>query len=62
MLIAAIVVGIVLALVIVGAIVYSVVTTPSNLRGFYGKKFALIAIPGLIVAVAAVVVIVMLLL
>ncbi len=49
------VVGIALILLAVGAVIWSVVRTPENLRGFYGKMFALIAAVGVIGGIALIV-------
>lgn len=40
--------GIVLVLFTIAAVIWSVVRTPDNLRGFYGLMFAIIALAGLI--------------
>ena len=39
--------GIAIILFAIGAVIWSVVKTPDNLRGFYGFMFAIIAIAGI---------------
>lgn len=51
-----IVIGVVLALAIVGGIIFSILKTPDNLRGFYGSKYAILSAIGLLACAALIVI------
>lgn len=47
--------GIIVVLFAIAAVVWSIVRTPNNLRGFYGLMFAIIAFAGIVGGTALIV-------